>query len=158
MLRGTSGAPRASLAVVPRAIISPFLLALAFAPACYDSHGLDEARSCVFEYERFTGGTARCSVAVAAAEPCREAVRCLCESWVAEGNAGGDVDSCVESWLTPRGALTFTDFCRPSPEEAPPLSEALIGYVGAYGESVRFEMPAACAETPAVATYADPPR
>lgn len=134
--------------------LASILLFLVLLPACYESHRVDEERSCVFEYERFTGGVATCSVAVEAPEPCRDAVRCLCESWVAEGNsASGDVRSCVESWLTPRGALTFADFCRPLAEDAPPLSEALVGFVGAYGESVRFETPAACAETPAVASY-----
>jgi hypothetical protein len=90
---------------------------------------------CRFEYSGEAGARAICELSSGVEAPCREAVQCLCEADALVG--GADVEGCVDSWLTPRGAITFTDVCTQAPAEATRnLSEALTSFADAYQHSL----------------------
>lgn len=85
---------------------------------------------CRFEYSGEAGARAICELSAGVEAPCREAVQCLCEADALSG--GADVEGCVDSWLTPRGAITFTDVCTQAPAEPTRnLSEALTSFADA---------------------------
>lgn len=93
---------------------------------------------CSFVYTLADGSAAAsCAFGLDQAEPCRQAVSCLCS--VELLNRGQiDQQACVDSWLTPRGAITFSDFCAEDAADATrTLSEALTQFAQAYGDSVR---------------------
>ena len=81
--------------------------------------------------------TRECVVGGADEAPCRSALRCLCGGMVAPFAGAADTEACVDSWLTPRGAITFTDVCTDERQSfSMTLAEALTGFAQAYQSKV----------------------
>jgi hypothetical protein len=94
-----------------------------------------DVTECAFVYASGTSAVS-CTLPVDAERPCALAVECLCQSQVLEG-APVNVDACTASWLTPRGAITFTDVCTPGQTDmTPTLASALASFASAYGATV----------------------
>jgi hypothetical protein len=92
---------------------------------------------CTFTYEKPQDRSAvQCSFPVGIDAPCREAVRCLCSSDAFDPGRV-DLQACVDSWLAPRGAPTFADFCASDTASATrSLSEALSDFAQTYKATV----------------------
>jgi hypothetical protein len=64
------------------------------------------------------------------------AVVCMCNAGLLQPGPS-DPQFCEESWLTPRGAITFRDFCGDGPADATrTLGEALQLFADAYQDEV----------------------
>jgi hypothetical protein len=87
-----------------------------------------------------------CGLTLPVDEPCRAAVTCLCSS-DALPPGSSDVQGCVDSWLVPRGAVTFADFCAPDAASATfSLGDALRGLAATRGAQLTT---ANCEDVPA---------
>jgi hypothetical protein len=94
--------------------------------------------ACTFAYNSMTSAVS-CSMPLDVERPCAVAVGCLCQSGILDANST-DIDTCVESWLTPRGAVTFTDVCTQGQTDLTgTLSSALTSFASAYGDTVMTE-------------------
>jgi len=96
--------------------------------------------SCGFLYEDpVTLSAARCEFPAATDAPCRAAVDCLCRTGALEP-AMSDPQACIASWLAPRGAPTFADFCASSAASATlSLTEALTSFAATYDARVTID-------------------
>lgn len=94
--------------------------------------------ACTLVYtDAATAGSAACTLPVDVEAPCRAAAACLCRTDLLDP---GHLDqaACEESWLMPRGAITFSDFCGQGADAATrSLSEAWTGFAMAYGADAR---------------------
>jgi hypothetical protein len=95
--------------------------------------------ACRFTYTNTERGTWRgCAVPLHDPSPCRSAVRCLCAGDVLPDDGGASsVEACEASWLAPRGAPTFADFCVAS---APSATRNLIDAMSAFAALYQGEV------------------
>jgi len=92
--------------------------------------------SCEISYARDPSGSSStfCKIAPEVDAPCREVLECLCTGASLRSDASMTVDECVVSWLTPRGAITFSDVCTQLPAEpSRSLAAALDMFARAQG-------------------------
>jgi hypothetical protein len=95
-----------------------------------------DAPQCTFLYSAGTNAVS-CSMPLDAERPCELAATCLCQSGSVLPASPPDVASCVASWLTPRGAITFSDVCTQGQTGlTPTLTSALLSFASAYGATV----------------------
>jgi hypothetical protein len=91
---------------------------------CYRSHErmtdgavppVDAGAACEVSFTHFSGTHVECSIPASSTEGCAEAAVCFCSA--IEPGTPTEVLRCAGWDLTPRGALTFTDFCPLEPPE-----------------------------------------
>jgi hypothetical protein len=110
-----------------------------------DAGRVDPGASCEFSVRTFDGTDVSCTISSGSREACTEAAVCVC----AASGPMTDVDliRCAGWELTPRGALTFTDFCTLEPPARMTMAEALRGYFGGAPDLRTSE---GCDDTPAL--------
>jgi hypothetical protein len=105
-------------------------------PAPGPDEPLPTPPSCNFVYSNQQLTAVSCTMPIDQSAPCRAAVACMCGSGLLEPGRQ-DPAFCEESWLTPRGAITFSDFCGNGAAQATrTLSEALQLFAAAYQDQV----------------------
>lgn len=123
---------------------------------CYRSHDRDAAadagyievdagEACAFAVRTLDGTDVRCTIPARSIEGCTEAAVCLCDA----RRPMTEVDRirCAGWELTPRGAVTFADFCTLEAPASATMTEALDGY---FGGAVELTIGDACAGVPAL--------
>jgi hypothetical protein len=147
-----------------RAIDLPWALsfALALLSGCYLAHErgapvgdagvpmadaavTDTGPICTFGLRSAEGAIHTCTIAVGSTESCAEAAMCSCAA--RDAGTPTEILACAGPDLTPRGALTFTDFCTVSPPERMSIVEAVEGLLG---RETLVDPSPACASVPAL--------
>jgi hypothetical protein len=131
--------------------------ALVLLPGCYLSHErgallddggiqvIDAGPICTFGLRSAEGTVHTCAIAVGSTEGCAEAAMCSCAA--RDAGTPTEILACAGWDLTPRGALTYTDFCTASPPERMSLLEAIEGLLG---RDALVDPSPACASVPAL--------
>jgi hypothetical protein len=93
------------------------------------------AAACRFVYSS-ASSVVSCSMPPESERACAIAADCLCRSGILQ-DGPLDIDACVDSWLTPRGAVTFADVCTQGQTDLTgPLPSALASFASAHDATV----------------------
>jgi hypothetical protein len=93
------------------------------------------APACTFVYSSGSSAVS-CSLPPDTERACATAAACLCQGGILQ-DAPLDLDACVTSWLTPRGAITFADVCTQGQTDlTETLPSALATFADAYDATV----------------------
>ncbi len=110
----------------------------------------DAGSACRFSFvDLRSGSTVLCTVDLGSTQGCTDAARCLCEAW-SPGATETELIQCVWWETTPRGNLTFADFCAVEPPTSATLGEALAGYLRGASPTGTIVVSPECAAIPAL--------